>query len=341
MNFISLNSQFLANFSFLTLFKCLFILFLIIINIFVIIKELEINKFSKDQPKYLSAGFFDSTIIRTLKTVTLVSAGVSGAITSAITIVNTFTNKDKQQGLDAISELQKQNQEMLADINTINRNWNDVFTGVFTQMQTLKREVSSVNENLESLLAKNQTFTNQIKNFEELAKTRDSDIKNLSKLWEEYNSVNLNDTQREIARQKFESQLKKVSDITANSKTTAESVTENSNNLCSDFENFDIKKSFIGSDLLEAYENLNGISQFAVSLMLINYGVINAVINIIFILYGDYLINKFQLDKKYPKVARIIALRKKFQRYYLFLSFFFIIFSSLVEIFCSIIILTF
>lgn len=339
MNFISLNSQFLANFSFLTLFKCLFILFLIIINIFVIIKELEINKFSKDQPKYLSAGFFDSTIIRTLKTVTLVSAGVSGAITSAITIVNTFTNKDKQQGLDAISELQKQNQEMLADINTINRNWNEVFTGVFTQMQTLKREVSSVNENLESLLAKNQTFTNQIKNFEELAKTRDSDIKNLSKLWA--HSVNLNDTQREIARQKFESQLKKVSDITANSKTTAESVTENSNNLCSDFENFDIKKSFIGSDLLEAYENLNGISQFAVSLMLINYGVINAVITIIFILYGDYLINKFQLDKKYPKVARIIALRKKFQRYYLFLSFFFIIFSSLVEIFCSIIILTF
>ena len=158
MNFISLNSQFLANFSFLTLFKCLFILFLIIINIFVIIKELEINKFSKDQPKYLSAGFFDSTIIRTLKTVTLVSAGVSGAITSAITIVNTFTNKDKQQGLDAISELQKQNQEMLADINTINRNWNEVFTGVFTQMQTLKREVSSVNEKLESLLAKNQTF---------------------------------------------------------------------------------------------------------------------------------------------------------------------------------------
>ena len=341
MNFISLNSQFLANFSFLTLFKSLFILFLIIINIFVIIKELEINKFSKDQPKYLSAGFFDSAILRTMKTATLVSAGVCGAISSAITIVNTIQNKDKQQGLDAISELKKQNQQMLADINTIYQHWTDVFTGVFTQMHSLKREESSVNENLQSLLAKNQKLTIQMKNFEELAKTRDSDIKNLYKLWEESHSVNLNDTEREIVRQKLESQLKKVSEITANSKTTCESVTENSTNLYSEIENFEIKKSFIGSDLLEAYENLDGISQFAVSLLLINYGVINAVITIIFILYGDYLINKFQLDKKYPKLARIIQLRKKFQRYYLFLSFFFIIFSSLVEIFCSIIILTF
>lgn len=342
MNIISLNSQFFAHFSFFTLFKFLFILFLIIINIFVLIKELEINKFSQYQPKYLAAGFLDSAIIRNLKSTVAIGFGLCGAISSSIIIYSPefFKNKDQKEGLEAISEILKENNKILTEIKTMNESWTSTITGIFTQIQSFKTDVGAVNANLQGLTAKNQMLTNQMKNSEELAQTRESEIKILEKLWTEYTSLNLNNTEREIATQKFESQLKKLGEISTNTQTTLESVKDHSANLSSEIENFEIKKSFIGSDLLESFESLNGIKQFAVSLLFLNYGVINAVITIIFIVYGDYLINKFQLETKYPKLASIIVLRKKFQRYYLFLSFFLIILVSLVEILCSLFLLT-
>ena len=39
------------------------------------------------------------------------------------------------------------------------------------------------------------------------------------------------------------------------------------------------------------------------------------------IIYGDFLIKYFRLEEKYPRLARVIVLRRKFQQYYLFLNF--------------------
>nr|YP_010192439.1 hypothetical protein LK379_mgp13 [Amanita sinensis]QZN08176.1 hypothetical protein [Amanita sinensis] len=46
---------------------------------------------------------------------------------------------------------------------------------------------------------------------------------------------------------------------------------------------------------------------------------------IISIVYSKFLINSFKLEEKYPKLSRILKIRKMFQHYYLILNFIFII----------------
>jgi hypothetical protein len=51
--------------------------------------------------------------------------------------------------------------------------------------------------------------------------------------------------------------------------------------------------------------------------LLFNYLILSNTISIILILYGDYLILRFDLENKYPKLAKLIQFRRKFQEYYL------------------------
>ena len=59
----------------------------------------------------------------------------------------------------------------------------------------------------------------------------------------------------------------------------------------------------------------------AFSGLLLNGLALNYVFNIILVLYGDYLIKRFDLENKFPKLAKFIQLRRKLQTYYLKLCF--------------------
>jgi hypothetical protein len=67
---------------------------------------------------------------------------------------------------------------------------------------------------------------------------------------------------------------------------------------------------------LDWFEGLNGIKKTAVSLILGKSVIFSALLSIIFIFYGDILIKKYDLEKKYPKLAHLIQLRREFQKYY-------------------------
>lgn len=54
------------------------------------------------------------------------------------------------------------------------------------------------------------------------------------------------------------------------------------------------------------------------------------VINILFIFYGNKLLDYFNLEKRYPKIAYFINLRRKFQEYYLLWNTFIIIIVSII-----------
>ena len=51
-----------------------------------------------------------------------------------------------------------------------------------------------------------------------------------------------------------------------------------------------------------------------------NLVILSCIINIILSLFGEHLINKFNLKNKYPKLAIIIELKSKYQNYYLKLN---------------------
>lgn len=58
----------------------------------------------------------------------------------------------------------------------------------------------------------------------------------------------------------------------------------------------------------------------ALANLLFSQVILSASISIFFIYYGDVLINRFNLEIKYPKLAKLISLRRKFQQYYLLVN---------------------
>uniref|UniRef100_UPI0030FF2D46 hypothetical protein n=1 Tax=Singerocybe alboinfundibuliformis TaxID=1346812 RepID=UPI0030FF2D46 len=86
------------------------------------------------------------------------------------------------------------------------------------------------------------------------------------------------------------------------------------------------------SAIIEQFEHLDNYSKIAVSMLLLKSTLISALVSIVFIFYGDYLINKYNIETRFPKLAKIILLRRKFSRYYLLWNSALVLFLILIEI---------
>lgn len=87
------------------------------------------------------------------------------------------------------------------------------------------------------------------------------------------------------------------------------------------------------------YENLDTYGKIALSLLLLKSVLISALLSILFIFYGDFLLNKYNLETRYPRLAKIIILRRKFSKYYLILNCSVVLFVILIEVIFSLAIL--
>lgn len=110
----------------------------------------------------------------------------------------------------------------------------------------------------------------------------------------------------------------------------------NNNDIHCPLENERNFLEIIKDNVKERFSSLNGVLQFCLSIAFLNSIVISCVISIIFIIYGDYLIKKFSLEEKYPNLAKLISLRRKFQSYYLKINIILILFICLSQIVASI-----
>ena len=63
--------------------------------------------------------------------------------------------------------------------------------------------------------------------------------------------------------------------------------------------------------------------------------ILTCIISILFAISGNYLIDKFSLEQKLPKLSKVIQLRVKFQRYYVFINSVYIILAILSLIFVN------
>lgn len=81
--------------------------------------------------------------------------------------------------------------------------------------------------------------------------------------------------------------------------------------------------------------NLSTEQLGALSHLLAAIFILFCVFSIIIVIYGEFLLNYFKLEEKYPKLGRIIKLRRIFQQYYLFINFIFIIITLLAIIFIN------
>ena len=104
-------------------------------------------------------------------------------------------------------------------------------------------------------------------------------------------------------------------------------------------EDEDIKKSFFLYGFLNKFEVLDVFSKLAISLLIFNSLIFSCVISIIFVFFGDYLLERFKIEVKYPKLAEIIKLRRKFQKYYLIFNILMILSVVIIEVIFSIAVL--
>ena len=81
--------------------------------------------------------------------------------------------------------------------------------------------------------------------------------------------------------------------------------------------NSEINESFFGSEILEWIDTLNGMQKLGFSLVVCNYTILSCFLNVIAIFFGERIIKKYNLETKYPFLAKIFAWRKKFNFYYL------------------------
>lgn len=87
------------------------------------------------------------------------------------------------------------------------------------------------------------------------------------------------------------------------------------------------------SVLFDNFESLDTYSKLALSMLIFKSVLISAFISIIFVFYGDFLIKRFNLETRFPKLAIIIQLRRKFTKYYLIWNCSIIAFITFVEVF--------
>ena len=140
---------------------------------------------------------------------------------------------------------------------------------------------------------------------------------------------NLIENSIQIDKSFFLSLLKSDSSEEANTKPSLN--TNLDEILCEDINKSSIIPSFIDFDLF--LESMSQLGKIAFAGVLMNYLVLTNTISIMVVLYGDYWITKLDLEKKYPRIYKIIALRRKFQSYYLKVNFAFIIASVLPQMY--------
>jgi hypothetical protein len=83
---------------------------------------------------------------------------------------------------------------------------------------------------------------------------------------------------------------------------------------------------------IDWFEGLNGIKKIAVFMILGKSVIFSALLSIIFNFYGNILIEKYDLENRYPRFYKLIQLRRKFQKYYFYYSCFLIILIILIDI---------
>lgn len=73
--------------------------------------------------------------------------------------------------------------------------------------------------------------------------------------------------------------------------------------------------AFMSFNLQDFLKSLTLLELFAFTTLCFNSIILNCLISIIFIYYGEFLIKYFNLELKYPKLAKFIAFRRSLQSY--------------------------
>jgi hypothetical protein len=158
----------------------------------------------------------------------------------------------------------------------------------------------------------------------------------LAEISQKLNNTNLDNPQIETFQTDFSHHNRNLENFISLSNKKLEEL----NKMLEDI--FRPSSKFFGDNFIENFQNylsslpLEKIG--ALGHILISLAILFSLISIIFIFYGDSLIKYFNLENKYPKLAKFIQLRRQFQQYYFIFNITIIILSLLLIIYVNLIV---
>lgn len=315
-------------------FKGFIILILFIIHVIFILNDIDRHDFN--QYKALEASFSGK-----IKKILKYGIGIAGGYSSYITISNDIKNNEISKFQEEFNkkkfETLKQNEDLISlnkDIENLKLEKGELYTKVETMKLNTQEIKISVNDYI------NSTYKVSVLNEETPASVKALTISDyfakkqkLEGCLKEFYSNLTHGITSDLQETETESNLG-LPAISSNTNNESNSSTETEINLD------DIHKSNILGEFWENFEQLNGYKKLAVSLLFLNSALISALINMVFIYYGDYLIKIYNLEIRFPKLAKLIILRRKFNKYYIIINCLIIVGVILAEVIFSIAVLS-
>ena len=299
----------LIKLNFFKLITIFFFIVLILINIGLYYFEYLESKSKNNTVNYMKSGFGGDSI--QLKRISKQFLATAGGISSIIAIKNEFWDKQKVAKLkkelaDTKAELAKakweasrERSEKIAN-NMSNGLHIDSIARTFGQVDSMETKKSKLQKTIE------ECNTNWLLTGKEIHKN--------SKRASESDLALLHLEEKRVL-----AELK--GDIEAGSKFSDYIVKETEESkIVEKLDEEEISKaSILGSEfekLWTGFEYFNGISKLACTLIFTSSVVLWSVFGIIINLYGNYLIDRFKLEEKYPNIALFIKYRRKLSKYY-------------------------
>ena len=317
-------SLFNITFSNLQIIKFSFILFMFFVHLYILILfwcNKDISNYEQIKSDIRYSGIIDINFLKKIGGY-LLSAG--GAYSSAITIADYDNRKrvidEGNKNVDsATTELDIKNKELLFHSDGVNSSINYDARSVFNIVGDKLKEIKKLNLNI-------------TKTEEEIYELQQSE-KEVSIF------VLLRDPQFRINIIK---EIKYKQDLLDRDINKRSELMNEAESICykESIDFIDIDKSqrstiFDFESLMTFIDSIDIFYRVALFLLFFKGIIISSTISIIFVLYGDYLLVKYDIEKRFPKLAKIIQLRRKLQRYYLILAISWILIVSFTEVlFC-------
>ncbi len=302
----------------LTIFKFSFVLFLFIFNMYLIFTHKKEESIANKETPILQAGFG----YRNLKGFLGKIATFGGFLSALITVKNEL--KSVQIGkLDQLMEAERL--EIRKSIDQDREGHQSILTSIEDSREELLKlhnEKAKIFGHNDRLLTLHNSIKNKILAYQEKAMDPDTKLSELGIL-------------DQLIKQDTNKFGEEISTLNLNTGPSLEE--EGSINNINDLKESSILNFNFS---LEWFEGLNGIKKIAVSMILGKSVIFSALLSIIFVFYGNILIEKYDLENRYPKLAKLIQLRQKYQKYYFKYYCFLIISIILIEVAFALAILT-
>jgi len=330
-NVNSLNSIWismgLTEFSFLFCLKVAFFLVFLSLNICLFYIEFIKNKKINTPDSHLKA-----TMIPEYKQIASQFAIGLGIISSIIAVKNEYLSWEERKTLKERAQAALDNSETKTRRIEVLRNSNNFsnrlhITSIKNSFIEYNKAESEVTE-LRRLIKEKKSSVNwgTDKNAQPNVKLEEAQLQGaiLKQLRAK------NDLDKNIAT------ATKYTDVVASSTETEE--TKFVEKIINNNDNDDIHNSamFNLDYLWSRFEAFDGLTKIACIMMFSSSIIIAFIFGIAINLYGNFLLNRFQLEEKYPKVAIFIKYRQKISKYYILSNMIYIVIVCLMNLYCGI-----